>query len=99
MSEFQFTTLVQPPGPCASCGREVDERRFNVCWDCACSGEERAAKRTSWQHVHTGLWHVWTRQWLYAKFDLTWAWQRLTRTGDYRTGGTFDRAGYAWRRP
>lgn len=81
---------------CVGCGVE-DELRLGHCYDCATRGEERAAKRTVAQHLMKACRNVLSGHWLYAKFDLSWAWQRLTRTGDYAAGGPFDWEGYDWR--
>lgn len=85
-------------GKCKGCGKN-EELRMGFCFDCASSGEERAAKRKVYQH----LLKAWNNAWLghkhtwKSKIDLSWAWQRLTRTGDYAQGGTFDWEGYNWK--
>lgn len=81
---------------CGKCGRHV-ELRLGFCFDCAQGGEERAAKRSVLEHMAKAVENVRKRRWQYAYYDITWAWQRLTRTGDYSKGGTFDFEGYDWR--
>jgi hypothetical protein len=81
---------------CVKCGN-ADELRLGFCFDCAASGEERAACRTVLQHLSKMLFNLRQGRWENARYDLSWAWQRLTRTGDYRAGGYFDSAGYRWR--
>lgn len=78
-------------GPCSVCG-QIDETRFGVCFGCATAGEERAARRTVLQHLSHGFGRV-ARGWFDfgTRMDFVWAWERLTRTGDYAPGGTFDR--------
>lgn len=78
-------------GPCVSCGA-MDETRMGVCWDCACAGEEKAARRSVMQHVFHGLGKVVRGRFDFGtRMDFTWAWERLTKTGDYAPGGEFDR--------
>jgi hypothetical protein len=78
---------------CACCG-EPEELRMGFCFDCATKGEERAAKRSVLQHVAKGVRHIFTGHYTNARIDFSWAWERLTRTGDYKPGGEFDRQGY-----
>jgi hypothetical protein len=75
----------------------VDDVRFDACFDCASTGEERAAKRTTLQHLAKFWENIRHGNYEYSRYDLSWAWQRLTRTGDYARGGVFDREGYDWR--
>lgn len=82
---------------CKCCERWVEDVRFDTCFDCASAGEARAAKRTVFQHLAKGLLNLKCGNFEYAKYDFSWAWQRLTRTGDYSFGGTFDLEGYNWR--
>ena len=81
---------------CIKCGRD-EELRLGFCFDCVSAGEERAAKRSVLGHLLKMCWNLRRRKWWQASCDLTWAWQRLTRTGDYATDGTFDWEGYDWR--
>lgn len=81
---------------CHGCGKD-DELRLGFCFDCASSGEARAAKRTVVQHIAKAATLLPKRKWEFAWFEATWAWQRLWRIGDYADGGTFDREGYDWR--
>jgi hypothetical protein len=75
---------------CIGCGQD-DELRMGFCFDCASTGELRAARRTVAQHLGTALRHLRERRPDLARFDLSWAWQRLTRTGDYTPRGYFER--------
>jgi hypothetical protein len=77
-------------GTCRGCGHE-DDLRLGFCFDCADAGERRAAHRSVAQHVQMGLRHVGQRRWTNARIDFSWAWERLTRTGDYSPGGEFER--------
>ena len=81
---------------CTTCKKE-DELRFGVCFDCASSGEERAAKRSVIEHIKKGFINLKIGNYVYARYDFTWAYQRLTKTGDYSKDGTFDWEGYDWR--
>ena len=74
---------------CNYCGKD-DELRFGCCWDCASTGEARAAKRTVPQHLGAMIRNLWRGNGN-AKYDRKWAWERLTRTGDYAPGGYFER--------
>lgn len=76
-------------GHCATCGR-WDDLRLGCCFDCADKGERRAAHRTVMQHIAKGVRHVARRRWTNARIDFSWAWERLTRTGDYKPGGEFE---------
>lgn len=82
---------------CTSCKREVNDERFGVCFECAQDGEKRAAKRSVLQHVQSFWKHIKTKKYEYAKYDITWAFQRLFRVGDYKKDGYFDLEGYDWR--
>lgn len=82
---------------CSSCRQPVDDIRGGVCWDCACDGEARAAKRTALQHLAQAARNVLAGNFSVVRFDLGWAWERATRTGDYARGGYFDSAGINWR--
>lgn len=72
---------------CAGCGKD-DELRLGFCFDCATAGEENAARRTVAQHLLKGLKNL-CRGNDNARFDFGWAWERLTRTGDYARNGAF----------
>ena len=82
---------------CKFCGKNT-ELRLGCCFDCAHRGEARASKRTVLQHILCSLTHFFNGKLDYAKWDLQWAIQRLTRTGDYATNGYFDQAGHKWRK-
>lgn len=77
---------------CRSCGRDR-ELRLGFCFDCASAGEARAAKRTVRQHLVKALVHWRRRDWWKARYDLRWAWERFTMTGDYAKGGYFEEMG------
>ena len=81
---------------CSSCGREA-ELRLGCCFKCAMNGERRAACRTVLQHLWKALSNLRKRKWGHMRYDLSWAWQRATRSGDYSTGGYFDGEGHPWR--
>jgi len=79
---------------CRACGGaqvSTNDLRGGVCWDCADAGERRAAMRTVLEHILSASVNVRRRYWFGAKCDITWAWQRLTRTGYYKPGGIFER--------
>lgn len=67
---------------CNGCGRDED-CRCGYCFDCATAGEERAAKRTVWQHICKGIGHLFGGWRTEARIDFRWAFERLTGTGDY----------------
>lgn len=81
---------------CKGCGKD-EELRLGFCFDCASKGEERAAKRTVEQHLEHALNEINKGNKENARYDIQWALQRLTLTGDYADGGTFDKEGYDWR--
>ena len=76
---------------CRVCASPASELRAGVCWDCASSAESVVAARSVLGHVLSCLKHVVSRRWAYARFDAQWAWERLTRTGDYKPLGRFER--------
>lgn len=82
---------------CLACGSPDDDTRFGICFDCATKAEANAARRTIVQHAARGVKNALRGDFGSAKIDFTWAVERLTRTGDYRKGGVFDREGYDWR--
>jgi hypothetical protein len=75
---------------CVGCGRE-DDLRFGFCFYCASAGELRAARRTVFGHSCRGLKNLLRGRWWQARMDFSWAYERLTRTGDYQPGGEFER--------
>jgi hypothetical protein len=77
-------------GPCTTCG-QAEETRFGVCFGCANAGERHAACRSVAQHIAKAASNVRQGRWQSARYDLSWAWQRLTNSGDYKPGGYFDR--------
>lgn len=77
---------------CVGCGSTDRDTRLGFCFDCASAGERRAAERTILQHVAHGFGRVLRGRFDFGtKMDFVWAWERLTRTGDYRSGGVFER--------
>lgn len=81
---------------CTCCGND-DELRLGVCFDCASAGEAKAAKRTVDQHLRMALHNLSVGYTENARFDIQWAIERFTGTGDYAEGGYFDRRGIEWR--
>jgi hypothetical protein len=81
---------------CKICKRD-EELRLDVCFDCANDGERVAANRTVLQHVKKAIANTFKRQFEFAKYDISWAWQRLRKKGDYSEGGYFDNQGHDWR--
>lgn len=81
---------------CHGCGRD-EELRLGYCFDCAISGERRAAHRTVLQHLKQAFSNATKRYWFGVKCDLKWAAQRMLRVGDYAKGGYFDSEGHDWR--
>ncbi len=82
---------------CGGCGQML-ELRLGFCFDCSSRGEERAAKRTVAEHLKQARANLakGSPNW---RFDLHWAWERFTQTGDYAPGGYFDKFGIHWRGP
>lgn len=80
---------------CKGCKKD-EELRLGYCWDCACAGEARAAKCTIIGHLAKAIRNIvkGSPNW---RIDISWAWQRLTGTGDYKDGGYFDSQGIDWR--
>lgn len=91
--------LAHTTGHCKKCQRFLEgDLVAGFCFDCAHLGESEAARRTVLQHLRKSLSGSWRTRPRWERWhDLTWAWQRLTRTGDYSKGGTFDWEGYDWR--
>lgn len=83
---------------CKGCGRNT-ELRLGFCFDCASRGEVRAAQRTVVQHLRKALQNAKIKRWDYVRYDLRWAWERLTRTGDYGKRGYFAEMGVPVRIP
>ena len=77
-------------GRCGRC-KEYTDLRLGFCFDCATSAEKRAAQRSVAQHVVTGVGFLGRRRWTNARICFAWAWERLSRTGDYAPGGEFER--------
>jgi len=74
---------------CNCCGRD-DDCRMGICFDCATAAEIRASKRSVLQHVGKALGHLRRGDFTFARISLAWAWERLTKTGDYAPGGEFE---------
>jgi len=86
-------------GPCAGCG-QPEELRMGYCFDCAMAGEERAARRSVLQHLRCGFGRILLGNFSFAtRMDFVWAWERLTKTGDYAPGGEFDSQYFNPRQP
>lgn len=83
---------VHPTNACNFCGKNED-LRLGCCFDCAVAGEGRAARRTVLQHVSKGLRNLWEGSSNY-RYDFKWAYERLTKTGNYKKGGYFEKEGY-----
>lgn len=83
---------------CTRCGKD-DELRLGICFDCADTGESNAASRSVIQHLSKAVRNATQRKWEYAWYDLTWAWQRANRSGDYKAGGYFDKKHPGWSNP
>jgi hypothetical protein len=83
---------------CKGCKSDT-ELRLGFCFDCASRGEQRAAQRTVLQHVAKALHNARINRWNYVRYDLTWAWQRLTHTGDYAKRGYFSEMGVETKSP
>jgi hypothetical protein len=75
---------------CCCCGRD-DETRGGVCFECASDAEFQAAQRNVLGHLASAVTRASRGQWSCARIDVSWAWERLTRTGDYKPGGYFAR--------
>lgn len=74
---------------CNYCGKDDDDLRMGCCWDCASEGEARAARRTVLQHLGQACRNIWAGNFCVVRVDLRWAWERLTKTGDYAPDGYF----------
>lgn len=80
---------------CSRC-RETKELRFGFCFECANAGEIVAAKRTVIGHLKQSAVQLRCGRFFNARCAAKWAWERITRTGDYAPGGYFERQGIAW---
>ena len=89
MSEIIFVDGRPGGGPCRICG-QLEETRFGVCFDCADAAERRALQRGVIGHLAAALSRVAHRDWFGARVCVCWAWERLTKTGDYAPGGYAD---------
>lgn len=90
LPQIIFTHGCPGHGPCSACG-EIEELRYGCCFDCACAAEERAARRSVLEHLSRGLVRVLRGDFSFStRVDFAWAWERLTKTGDYAPGGEFD---------
>lgn len=77
-------------GICSLC-RNYTDLRMGFCFECATDGERRAAQRSVAGHLARSFVCLWRGHWESARICRAWAWERLTRTGDYAPGGTFER--------
>jgi hypothetical protein len=82
---------------CNGCGRN-DDLRLGYCFSCATEAEVRVAKRSTLRHIFNGLRNLASLNFTYAKYDLQWAFERFTRTGDYKKDGYFDSQNIPWRK-
>lgn len=81
---------------CTECGN-ADDLRGGICFDCASKAERQAASRTAEQHIQRGLDTLASGDAAVARIYFAWALERLTGTGDYAPGGTFDAEYPGWR--
>lgn len=81
---------------CKKCG-SIDDLRMGYCFDCATIGEIRAAKRTVLQHLAKSVTKLKQGYFTESRIEIQWALERLTRSGDYKSGGYFDEQGIDWR--
>jgi hypothetical protein len=81
---------------CSVCGND-DDTRFGVCFDCASAAERKAAKRSVIGHLWQGVIRLLRGDRWGAVTCFKWARERLTATGDYAPGGTFDAEYPGWR--
>jgi len=75
---------------CRGCGQD-DELRYGYCFPCATEGERRAAQYSVTQHCIKGFSSLVRGYRTEARIYFRWAWERLTRAGDYAPGGEFER--------
>jgi len=81
---------------CTICGKR-DDLRGGVCFDCASKAERSAARRSVEDHLRHGLDTLKCGDAEVARIYFQWALERLTKTGDYAVGGTFDVEYPGWR--
>ncbi len=74
---------------CLTCG-EPRDLRGGFCFDCASAAEERAYRSSISAHLCRAFRHLRAREWREARYRLSWAFERLTKTGDYTPGGYFE---------
>ena len=74
---------------CKGCKRNKD-LRLGWCFDCASNGEKRAACRSVLGHIVKGFKNILKRSSNF-QYDFKWAWERLTRMGDYSRFGYFEK--------
>lgn len=76
---------------CRYCLRDSgNDIRMGCCFQCANAGELRAARRTVLQHLRQAVHNLSNLRFEDAWFEVVWAWQRVTLTGDYKRGGYFE---------
>lgn len=81
---------------CLECGVDRDLRE-GICFDCASAAERRAAKRSVLRHLWASVSAFTSGDAVSSRIFAKWAWERLTGTGDYAVGGTFDAEYPGWR--
>lgn len=75
---------------CSKCNEILPVGILGVCWECADTEEAKLARRTVIEHLRSAL--TLRRKPRYERYiDLAWAWERLTKSGDYAPNGRFDR--------
>lgn len=74
---------------CGSCGQPAADLREGVCFSCASNAEDGVAKRSVEEHLQSALKHLERGLTEYAEIDIKWAYERLTRTGQYGPRGDF----------
>lgn len=82
---------------CRVCGTKTGDLRGNICFDCASNAERRAASRTVEEHLENAIAQLKGGDITLGRIYCQWAYERLTDTGDYAPGGTFDAEYPGWR--
>jgi hypothetical protein len=92
-----YVRLRMADSRCQSCGTPTNDLRSGTCFDCASKAERRAAGRSVEEHLRNGLAKLEEGDAVIARVYFSWALERLTGTGDYAPGGTFDAEYPGWR--
>lgn len=87
--------MVDELEPCEDC----EKSKTGICDYCYQDSMTYLAKMTVFQHLLASLGSLFEFDFFGVCFELVWAFQRLTRTGDYGKGGEFERMGIDWRTP